>query len=124
MCGWWGGGCGGGCGGGGGGDGCGGGGGGGVMVHSNKEEKSLRHIAMVAKFLDLKYFRFFLQVWQKKTKILDMCDFPVHDCTQEQNSSPYYPPSFDNTNSRLCQDQKLCHHGNVTSLLFSLFAPW
>ena len=54
---------------------CGGGGrgGGGVMVHSNKE-KSLRDIAMVAKFLDLKYFRFFLQVWQKKTKILDMYD--------------------------------------------------
>ena len=33
---------------------CGGGGGGVVvMVHSNREEKSLRHVAMVAKFVDL-----------------------------------------------------------------------
>ena len=33
---------------------CGGGGGGVVvMVHSNREEKSLRHVAIVAKFVDL-----------------------------------------------------------------------
>ena len=26
-----------------------------------------------------------------------MYDFHVHDCTQEQNSSPYFLPSFNNT---------------------------
>ena len=31
-----------------------------------------------------------LQIWQKKkTKKIDLYDFPVHDCTQEQNGSPY-----------------------------------
>ena len=46
---------------------------------------TLRHVTMVAKFLDLnkpwscKYGR-------KKDKI-DMFDFPVHDCTQEQNGT-------------------------------------
>ena len=30
-----------------------------------------------------------LQIWQKKTtKKTDLYDFPVHDCTQEQNGSP------------------------------------
>ena len=29
-----------------------------------------------------------LQMWQKKTKI-DMYDFSSHDCSQEQNDSPY-----------------------------------
>ena len=31
-----------------------------------------------------------------------MYDFPVHDCTQEQNSSPYFAPSYDDANGRLC----------------------
>ena len=36
--------------------------------------------------------------------------FPVHDCTQEQNRSPYFFsifPSFDNANGRLCQDPEI-----------------
>ena len=31
-----------------------------------------------------------LQIWQIKTKEMDMHDFPVHDCAQEPNSSPYF----------------------------------
>ena len=33
--------------------------------------------------------------------------FPVHDCTQEQNGSPYFFPCFDNANGRLCQDPEI-----------------
>ena len=50
---------------------------------------TLRHVTMVAKFLDLnrpwscKYGR-------KKDKI--DTDFPVHDCTKEQNCSGYFSP--------------------------------
>ena len=31
-----------------------------------------------------------LQIWQKKMKKINMYDFPVHHCTQEQNSIPYF----------------------------------
>ena len=31
-----------------------------------------------------------LRIWQIKTKEIDMHDFPVHDCTREPNSSPYF----------------------------------
>ena len=53
-----------------------------------EREKSLRHVAMVAKCLDLnkplpcKYGR------KIKTEKFVLCVFPVHDCTQEQNGSP------------------------------------
>ena len=53
-----------------------------------EKEKSLRHVAMVAKFADLN------NPWSCKygrdnNKKLRMYDFPVRDCTQEQNSSEY-----------------------------------
>ena len=50
-------------------------------------EKSSRHVAMVAKFLDPN------KPWSCKygrKKLTLMYDFPVHDCTQEQNGSPYF----------------------------------
>ena len=51
-------------------------------------EKSLRHVAMAAIYLDLK------KPWSSKTgrkfEKIGLYDFPVHDCTQEQNSSPYF----------------------------------
>ena len=54
-----------------------------------EKEKSLRHVAMVAKFADLN------NPWSCKygrdnNKKLRMYDFPVQDCTQEQNSSPFF----------------------------------
>ena len=50
----------------------------------------------------------------RKNENVDMYDFPLHDCTQEQNGS-----SFDNVNGLRCQRkivdiQKFCWHGNVT----------
>ena len=48
-----------------------------------KEEESFRHVVMEAKKTVA------LEIWQKKTKEVDMYDFPVHDCIQEQNGSPY-----------------------------------
>ena len=52
-----------------------------------------------------------LHIWQKidKEKV-DMYGFPVHDCTQKQNSSSYFSSvSFENANDG---------HGNVTSHFF------
>ena len=50
----------------------------------------------------------------KKNEKIDIDDFPVHDCIQEQNGSP----SFDNANGRLyivfVDKQKFYCHGNVT----------
>ena len=31
-----------------------------------------------------------LQIWQKKNEKNNVYDFPVHYCTQEQNSIPYF----------------------------------
>ena len=28
---------------------------------------------------------------ERKNETIDMYDFPVYDCTQEQNGSPYFP---------------------------------
>ena len=69
------------------------------------ERKSLRHVAMVAKFLyrnkpwSCKYDR------KKKEERIDIYDLHVHDCTREQNSSPYFLLSFDNVNGCLCQEK-------------------
>ena len=61
------------------------------LINKNREEKSLRHVTMVAKLLDLnkawscKYGR------KKKTKQKQnnlACMTSVYDCTQEQNGSP------------------------------------
>ena len=61
------------------------------LININREEKSLRHVTMVAKLLDLnkawscKYGR------KKKTKQKQnnlVCMTSVYDCTQEQNGSP------------------------------------
>ena len=54
----------------------------------NAEEKSLHHVDKVAKFCDLN------SLWPckhgRKNDKNDMYDFPVHNCTQEQNSSPFF----------------------------------
>ena len=54
----------------------------------NAEEKSLHHVDKVAKFRDLN------SLWPckhgRKNDKNDMYDFPVHNCTQEQNSSPFF----------------------------------
>ena len=68
-----------------------------VITHPKTiEKRSIRHVAMVAKFLDVNENHngswsqptVVLQIWGKRDKI-DMYDFPVHDCTQE-HGSPYF----------------------------------
>ena len=49
-------------------------------------DKPLCHVAMVAKFLDLNT-TMFLQTWYETTKKIDLYDFPLHDCTQEQSGN-------------------------------------
>ena len=49
-----------------------------------REEKSLPRVATVAKFLDLNE-PWFCKYGKKNWEKIDMYDFPVHDCTQEQN---------------------------------------
>ena len=55
----------------------------------DREKKSLRHVAMEAKFLDRNKPCFCKYGIKKVTKKIDMYDFPRRDCTQEQNGSPY-----------------------------------
>ena len=45
-----------------------------------------------------------------------MNDFPVHDCTQKQNSNPYFFPLFNIANGHLCQEGLLSSR-NVSSMV-------
>ena len=51
----------------------------------------------------------------KMAEKIDMCDFPLHDCTQEQNSSPYFSSIVDKANDCLCQ-KRFLRSRNSTSL--------
>ena len=55
---------------------------------ASKEEKSLRHTAMVATFVDLSRNRPDPANIAEKTKKIDIYDVPVPNCTQEHNGSP------------------------------------
>ena len=66
-----------------------------------------------------------LQIWQKKTKKLNMYDFPVHDYTQDQNGSPYFFSMFQqckwpSLSREILEINKFRYHGNLsrTSLLY------
>ena len=57
-----------------------------------------------------------------------MYDFPVYDCTQEQNGSPYFSSivqhcKWPSLSRRIVGIQKFCHKGNVTSC-FSFLLGW
>ena len=62
-----------------------------------REEKSLRHVSMVAKSLDL-----------SRRKQMDMYDFPEHDCTRNKTVAHTFIPSLDNANGRLRQESQDC----------------
>ena len=51
-------------------------------------KKSSRHVAVVAKFLDLS------KPWSckygRKNEKIDMCGFPMNECTRKQNVSPFF----------------------------------
>ena len=57
-----------------------------------------------------------------------MYEFPVHDCTQEQNGSPYFSPivrryKWPSFSRKIVEIQKFCYHGNLTSR-FPLILDW
>ena len=57
-----------------------------------------------------------------------MYEFPVHDCAQEQNGSPYFSSivrqcKWPSSSRRIVEIQKLCYHGNLTSR-FPLILGW
>ena len=76
-----------------------------MSVDETCEREKSYHIAMVEEFLDVnkpqscKYVR--------KNEDIDMYDFHVHDCTQEQNSSPYFSSIVQQHNGRLYQERLL-----------------
>ena len=68
---------------------------------------------MEAKCLDLNKAWSF-KYGKKKTKKLNMYDFPVHDYTQDQTGSPYFFLCFNNANGRLYQERFLRSTNFVT----------
>ena len=81
---------------------------------------------MVATFLDLNK-RSRSNIAEKHEKI-DMYEFPVHDCTQEQNGSPYFSSivrqcKWTSSSRKIVEIQKFCYHGNLTSR-FPLILGW
>ena len=89
-----------------------------IALHT---EKSLRHVAMEAKFPDLN------KPWSCK---YDTNDFPVHHCTQEQNGNPYFFfHGFDNAKCHLCQE-RLLRYRNFANMVkwrhasLELIANW
>ena len=85
-----------------------------------RAEKSLHHVAMVAQYLDLN------KPWSRKYgDNIDKYDFPVRDCTQEQNGSPNFSSAVRQgkwpfLSRKIVEIEKFCHHGNVTSHFSSL----
>ena len=63
--------------------------------------------------------------WQKRERKNWHCDFPVHDCTLEENGSPYFSsvvrqckwPSLSRKNIEI---RKFCYDRNVTSHVSAL----
>ena len=63
--------------------------------------------------------------WQKRKRKNWHCDFPVHDCTLEENGSPYFSsvvrqckwPSLSRKNIEI---RKFCYDRNVTSHVSAL----
>ena len=63
-------------------------------MQCNREEESVRNFAMVAKFLDLNKLWSCKYGWKRNNKIgRYMYEVPI-DCSQEQNSSPYFSLLF------------------------------
>ena len=53
---------------------------------------------------------------KRNRKKIDIYAVSVHDCTQEQNGSPYFSfPSFENAMAFVIKIQKFCYHGKGLS---------
>ena len=87
---------------------------------NNREEKSLRHVSMIAKFLDLIKLWSCKYCWEKKKEKIDMYHFPVYVALRIKTATRTFLPSFDNANSRLFVSDKKDYHGNLMSHVSSL----
>ena len=77
-----------------------------LQIIANREEKWLRHAAMVATFLDLnKQSRSCCN--RKKTKKLTCMSFRCMIALRDKTVAHTFPLSFDNTNDRLSQERLL-----------------
>ena len=90
----------------------------------NREQKSLRHVVMVAKNSGSQQI-VVLQIRQKKLKKLTcMTLFLCMIALKNKTLAHAFLPSFDNANSHLCQERllrsEICYYGNVTSHFSSL----
>ena len=54
---------------------------------------------------------------ERKNEAIDMYDFPVYDCTQEQNGSPLFVLSFDNVNGHVCQLERFLRSRNFATMV-------
>ena len=73
---------------------------------------------MVAKFLDLNK-PWFCKYSRTKNEKIVMYDFPMHNCTKQQNGSPcFFFHFWDNANGRLCKERLL------RSRNFSTMVTW
>ena len=66
-----------------------------------------------------------LQIWQKKIEYIDIHDYPLHDCNQEQSDSPNFSSivrqcQWPSRSRKIVDIQKFGYRGNVTSHFSSL----
>ena len=73
------------------------------LLYANREKKSLRHVAMVAKFLDLNK-PWYCKYCRKKTKKLTRTTFLCMTALKNKTVAHTFLPSFNNANDRLCQE--------------------
>ena len=65
-----------------------------------------------------------LQIWQEKKMIKMTCMTPLHDCTQDQNGSPYFSSivrqcKWPSLSWKIVEVQEFCFHGNATSHFYT-----
>ena len=87
-----------------------------------REETSLHHMSMVAKFLDLN--KAWSCKYDRKNKKLTQVT-PVHDCLQKQTVSSYFSSivqqcKWPSLSRKIIEIQKVCNVGNMTSHFSSL----
>ena len=86
------------------------------LPHAHRE-KSLPHVSMVAKSVDLNK-PWSCKYGQKNYKD-DMNDFPVHHCTPKGNGSSYFPSivrqcKWPSRSRKIVEIQKLCNHSPLS----------
>ena len=85
---------------------------------------------MVAKCLDLKKLsQWSCKYGRKNEKKIDMCAFSVHDCTREQNGSPYFSSIVQRVQMAIsvkkdCWEPEICQAWQPDVAFFPLYEVW